>query len=46
MAGDYKTTFRSNIHTGVALRVMVINLTAITTGFWIREEKDWSQVGV
>lgn len=26
------------IHTGIELRVMLINLTAISTGFWIREE--------
>lgn len=26
------------IHTGIELRVMLINLTAISTGFWIGEE--------
>lgn len=27
------------IHTGIELRVMLINLTAISTGFWIREDR-------
>ena len=38
MAGRGSWRKALQIHTGIELRVMLINLTAISTGFWIRED--------
>lgn len=40
-----EVTWGGGIHTGVAVRVMLINLTAISTGFW-KEGREEGQIKV